>query len=52
MTEERLTKRQKRLLRQNGESDQKISFKSPNFNLKRVSPLTENQKLTFNSVRV
>lgn len=49
MTEERLTKRQKRLLRQNGESDQKISFKSPNFNLKRVSPLTENQKLTFNA---
>jgi phosphate starvation-inducible protein PhoH len=49
VTEERLTKRQKRLLRQNGESDQKISFKSPNFNLKRVSPLTENQKLTFNA---
>lgn len=52
MTEGKLTKRQKRILRQNGELDiieNKISFKSPNFNLKRVSPLTENQRKTFDA---
>lgn len=49
MTEPRLTKRQKRILRQNGEQDliNKPTFSSPNFNLKRVHPLTENQKKTF-----
>lgn len=50
MTEAKLTKRQKRILRQNGEHDlinNKPSFNSPNFNLKRVHPLTENQKKTF-----
>jgi phosphate starvation-inducible PhoH-like protein len=52
VTEGKLTKRQKRILRQNGELDiieNKISFKSPNFNLKRVSPLTENQRKTFDA---
>jgi phosphate starvation-inducible protein PhoH len=49
VTEPRLTKRQKRILRQNGEQDliNKPTFSSPNFNLKRVHPLTENQKKTF-----
>lgn len=50
MEEHRLTKRQKRILKQNGEQDLlkgKLSFKSPNFNLKRVRPLTENQQRTF-----
>lgn len=50
MAEPRLTKRQKRILRQNGEHDlisNKPTFSSPNFNLKRVHPLTENQKKTF-----
>lgn len=50
MTEARLTKRQKRILRQNGEHDllsNKPTFNSPNFNLKRVHPLTDNQKKTF-----
>lgn len=52
MTEPRLTKRQKRILRQNGEQDlltNKPTFNSPNFNLKRVHPLTENQKKTFDA---
>lgn len=52
MNEPRLTKRQKRILRQNGDSellDNKLSFKSPNFNLKSVKPLTENQRKTFDA---
>lgn len=52
MTEGRLTKRQKRILRQNGEQDllnNKPTFNSPNFNLKRVHPLTDNQKKTFDA---
>lgn len=54
MTEGRLTKRQKRVLRQNGEHDllnNKPTFNSPNFNLKRVHPLTENQRKTFDAFR-
>lgn len=50
MTEARLTKRQKRILKQNGEHDllnNKLTFNSPNFNIKRVHPLTENQQRTF-----
>ena len=45
----RLTKRQKRILHQNGEEDiiQKPIFKSENFKLKRIVPLTENQRKTF-----
>ena len=52
MTEPRLTKRQKRILRQNGEHEllnNKPTFSSPNFNIKRVHPLTENQKKTFDA---
>lgn len=52
MTEARLTKRQKRILRQNGEHElinNKPSFNSPNFNLKRVHPLTDNQRKTFDA---
>jgi phosphate starvation-inducible PhoH-like protein len=55
VTEARLTKRQKRILRQNGEHEllsNKPTFNSPNFNLKRVHPLTENQKKTFDAFRV
>lgn len=54
MTEARLTKRQKRILRQNGEHEllsNKPTFNSPNFNLKRVHPLTDNQKKTFDAFR-
>mgnify|MGYP003342309974 CR=1 FL=1 len=50
MDDHRLTKRQKRILKQNGELDlitNKPTFKSPNFNLKTVKPLTQNQKKTF-----
>lgn len=52
MTEGRLTKRQKRILRQNGEHEllnNKPTFNSPNFNLKRVHPLTDNQRKTFDA---
>lgn len=52
MTEARLTKRQKRVLRQNGEHElinNRPLFNSPNFNLKRVHPLTDNQKKTFDA---
>ena len=52
MTEPRLTKRQKRILRQNGENEllnNRPTFSSPNFNIKRVHPLTENQKKTFDA---
>ena len=52
MTEARLTKRQKRVLRQNGEHElinNRPSFNSPNFNQKRVHPLTDNQKKTFDA---
>jgi phosphate starvation-inducible protein PhoH len=52
VTEARLTKRQKRVLRQNGEHElinNRPSFNSPNFNLKRVHPLTDNQKKTFDA---
>lgn len=49
---ERLTKRQKRIIRQNGdEVDNKISFKSPNFRLNRIRPKTENQQKTFDAYR-
>lgn len=55
MTGDRLTKRQRRVLKQNGELDllkqNSLSFKSPNFNLRRVSPLTENQRKTFEAFR-
>jgi len=54
VTEARLTKRQKRILRQNGEHEllsNKPTFNSPNFNLKRVHPLTDNQKKTFDAFR-
>jgi phosphate starvation-inducible protein PhoH len=43
---ERLTRKQKRILRQNGQSDESISNKL-NFEIKHINPLTENQKLTF-----
>ncbi len=47
----RLTKRQKRILRQNGEHDliHKPTIKSENFRLKNIAPLTENQRLTFDA---
>lgn len=49
---ERLTKRQKRIARQNGEViEGKITFKSPNFNIDRIRPITENQKRTFDAYR-
>lgn len=45
----RLTKRQKRILKQNGELDliKSPGLSSPNFNLKKINPLTENQRKTF-----
>jgi phosphate starvation-inducible protein PhoH len=48
-TTKRLTKREKRILRQNNELDEndKPIFTSPNFKLANVHPITENQRKTF-----
>lgn len=50
MESHRLTKRQKRILKQNGEEDllkAKVAIKTPNFDLRNINPLTENQRHTF-----
>lgn len=48
-TTKRLTKREKRILRQNNELDEndRPIFTSPNFKLANVNPITENQRKTF-----
>ena len=43
----RLTKREKRISRQNGDVQEGLTFKSQNFNLKNINPLTENQRIAF-----
>ena len=43
----RLTKREKRIARQNGDAQEGLTFKTQNFNLKHVNPLTENQRIAF-----
>jgi len=43
----RLTKREKRIARQNGELSEGPTFRSQNFNLKNTGPLTENQRIAF-----
>lgn len=45
----RLTKREKRIARQNGDASEGLTFKSQNFNLKHINPLTENQRLAFDA---
>ena len=45
----RLTKREKRIARQNGDTQEGLTFKSQNFNLKKINPLTENQRIAFDS---
>jgi phosphate starvation-inducible protein PhoH len=45
----RLTKREKRIARQNGDAPEGLSFKTQNFNLKNINPLTENQRLAFDA---
>lgn len=50
MESHRLTKRQKRILKQNGEEEllkSKIAIRTQNFDMKTIKPLTENQRLTF-----
>ena len=49
MNQPRLTKRQKRILKQTGDEAliMKPVIRSENFNLKYIEPLTENQRLTF-----
>lgn len=43
-----MTKREKRIARQNGElKESALSFKTQNFNLKNINPLTENQRIAF-----
>lgn len=48
-TTERLTRKQKRILRQQGVKEE--SVQRNNLNLKHIEPLTQNQKLTFTSFR-
>ena len=45
----RLTKREKRIARQNGDAQEGLTFKTQNFNLKTVNPLTENQRIAFDA---
>ena len=45
----RLTKREKRIARQNGDVQDGLTFKTQNFNLKNVNPLTENQQIAFDA---
>ena len=45
----RLTKREKRIARQNGDTQEGLTFKTQNFNLKTVNPLTENQRIAFDA---
>jgi phosphate starvation-inducible protein PhoH len=45
----RLTKREKRVARQNGDTQEGLTFKTQNFNLKTVNPLTENQRIAFDA---
>lgn len=50
-TTKRLTKREKRILKQNGELEgqDKPSFTSPNFKLANIQAITENQQKTFDA---
>lgn len=45
----RLTKREKRIARQNGDVSEGLTFKTQNFNLKHINPLTENQRIAFDA---
>jgi phosphate starvation-inducible protein PhoH len=45
----RLTKREKRIARQNGDAQEGLTFKTQNFNLKNITPLTENQRIAFDA---
>ena len=45
----RLTKREKRIARQNGDAQEGLTYKTQNFNLKHVNPLTENQRIAFDA---
>lgn len=45
----RLSKRERRILRQEGPESNKPSFKSQNFKLRRISPMTDNQQKTFDA---
>jgi phosphate starvation-inducible PhoH-like protein len=45
----RLTKREKRIARQNGDTQEGLTFKTQNFNLKTINPLTENQRVAFDA---
>ncbi len=45
----RLTKREKRIARQNGDASEGLTFKTQNFNLKHINPLTDNQRIAFDA---
>jgi phosphate starvation-inducible protein PhoH len=45
----RLTKREKRIARQNGDTQEGLTFKTQNFNLKNINPLPETQRMAFDA---
>ena len=47
MTEKRLTRKQRRILNQNGQTQKNEDTLRLNFKLKQIEPLTENQRITF-----
>ena len=51
MENKRLTRKERRILRQNGNSDKTNIQEKLNFNLKQINPLTKNQTLTFESYK-
>lgn len=48
-TQSRLTKREKRIARQNGDAQEGLTFKTQNFNLKYINALTDNQQIAFDA---
>ena len=51
MENKRLTRKERRILRQNGDSGKPNNQEKLNFNLKQINPLTKNQTLTFESYK-
>ena len=51
MENKRLTRKERRILRQNGDTGKTNIQEKLNFNLKQINPLTKNQTLTFESYK-
>jgi len=52
MTEKRLTRKQRRILNQNGQTQKNEDTLRLNFKLKQIEPLTENQRITFEKYNI